>query len=202
MSTPRLARDNPFAMHHLERIPFKFETGVWSLHLQRLGQMNYCGAVVGPQGSGKTTLLLELHEILKQEFLTSREIQFVLIDEDSKNRKAQIQTLKEGASQKPILLVDGIERAGWLQRKQLFRLTRNGTGLIAAVHQRCQISTWINCETDPQLLQYTLEQLVGNVSHHLSERAVLRFKQRDGNIRLALRDLYDDWSEKLLPLGE
>lgn len=198
MSTACRARDNPFAMHHVERIPFKFDVGDWCLHLQRLRQLNYCGAIVGPEGAGKTTLLLELQEKLTREFSKERKIQFVLIEENSRIRRTQIQTLAKAANENPILLIDGSERANWLQRKQLFRLSSNGTGVIVAVHQVCQIPTWITCSVSQQLMVYTLEHLVGDASRRLRELADLRFQERDGNIRMALRDLYDDWSEESL----
>lgn len=194
MRTTCLARDNPFAMHHVERIPFQFGFEGWSQHLQRLQQMNYSGAIVGPEGSGKTTLMLELQQKLKNEFSRDRKISFVLIDEDPRIRKAQLQELMTFSIEQPILLIDGSERASWLQRRKLFGLVSQGTSVIAAVHQTCPLPTWIECSTNEDLMAYALQQLVPQASHPLHDLAFLRFRQRHGNVRLALRDLYDDWA--------
>ena len=156
------ARENPFAMHLVEQIPFRFAAGCWGENLQRLEQQSFCGAIVGPHGSGKTTLLFELKQQLQNTIGQDRKIQYVLIDEDTRIRRNQIQEIVAHSVEKPVLLIDGSERASWLQRKKLFGLASRSVGvdsvgavsvgIIAAVHKSCQLRTWVECSTDLQLM--------------------------------------------------
>jgi len=56
-----LAKENPFATCHLERLAFRFPAGVdWDVLLKRMEASQWCASIVGGHGCGKTTLLEQL----------------------------------------------------------------------------------------------------------------------------------------------
>src|SRR5437868_15544127 len=59
------ARDNPFAADRVLRVRYRPQGWTWEQLLARLEQLDYRGAIVGPEGRGKTTLLEDLGERLK-----------------------------------------------------------------------------------------------------------------------------------------
>ena len=58
------ARDNPFSVERLHAVRYRTKEATFDEILQRLDEMNYRAAIVGPEGSGKTTLLGNLQDAL------------------------------------------------------------------------------------------------------------------------------------------
>jgi len=58
------ARDNPFSSDRILGIRYRLQDLTWEQLWLRLADMDYRGALVGPQGSGKTTLLEDLASAL------------------------------------------------------------------------------------------------------------------------------------------
>jgi GTPase SAR1 family protein len=54
------ARLNPLAVARTDSLAFQFERGCWESALEKLSQLQFRAAIVGPKGSGKTTLLEQL----------------------------------------------------------------------------------------------------------------------------------------------
>ena len=188
----RKARVNPFAMHAVESVPFRFLSGTWESHLRQLEGKKFRAAVVGPEGSGKTTLLLELQERLHQ---IGRATFFQVISQDKFLRQEQFHELTVRLRQSDaVCLIDGSERLTWIQRQWLY--SRLSTGpLVVAVHKSCGLPTWYRCYTDFELMKYVLDRLFQQPSKPLIDLSEKRFHEAGGNIRVALRMLYEDWHE-------
>ena len=188
------ARDNPLSMDWVTRLKYRFATENWPWHLERLKKLKFRAAVVGPQGSGKTTLLYELHDQLRDEGIPSHH---VFVPNDSRaGTRLLIQAIEEFANQS-VLLVDGMERLSLRQRWNLLRSTRRGPGLVVNLHQDCRfperIPTWIRTRTCPELLANLLQDL-GLDTPEIQSAGAIALEQSQGNIRTALRVLYDQFA--------
>ncbi len=195
-SQPRFlaARDNPLCMDLVTRIKYRFATGDWPAHLDRLRKLNYRAAVVGPQGSGKTTLLYELHDRLRESGITTCHI---FLPKDRDTSTSLLNQVLEKQVNDTILLVDGIERLSLRLRWNLLRATRRGPGLVVSLHQELRfpekIPTWIRTRTCPGLIADLLRDLDLDLPEIQSAGADA-LKKSNGNIRDALRDLYDQFA--------
>ena len=92
-----------------------------------------------------------------------------------------------------VLLLDGIERLNWLQRRQLYKRTRNAAGLVITRHQQGKLPVWIGTQTSPELIQQILDELELSQPEIISA-AQIAFAKNNGNIRNALRELYDQFA--------
>ena len=182
---------NPFAIKHVIRIPYVFEEGNWKCHLARLQSLNFRAAIVGPQGCGKTTLLEELVQRLPATFDVAT-FHLFLPQEKHLHEEMLLEALQESAQDK-ILLVDGIERLSFFQRRRLYRETRNRAGLVVNVHHKCRLPTWVKCRPNMSLLFILLAQLRLNTPV-IRFAAEVYFRKFRGNVREVFRSLYDDFS--------
>lgn len=171
--------DNPFAAHRLEALRFRSaETSVPGL-AARLGRGSGRGAIVGPKGSGKTTLLLEL-----AGELGARGTRVVLFRPNAGERVAP-----PAAGPDDALLVDGAGRLGPLSWLRLLVRSRRPALLIVTSHRATILPTLVRCAPTPDLA----EELAAELSDDPAFRPLARaaFARRGGNVREALRDLYD-----------
>src|SRR5215813_8481039 len=58
------ARDNPFRTDHVLTIRYRMIDGSFAGVMERLADLGYRGAIIGPKGAGKTTLLEDLEPAL------------------------------------------------------------------------------------------------------------------------------------------
>ena len=186
------ARDNPLCMALVTRVKFRFATEDWPWHLNRLRLLNYRAAIVGPQGSGKTTLLYELLDQLRGSGVACHHV-FLPQDQDAYPRLLNEAFEKTDS----ILLVDGLERLSLRQRWNLLRRTKRGPGLVVNLHQPCRfpdrLPTWMRTSTSPQLIAEILKDLNLDLPE-IQSAGVIAWEQSNGNIRDALRDLYDQFA--------
>lgn len=188
-----LARENPFAVEHLHRLKYQLEPDEWPMLLDRLNDLDYRAAIVGPQGAGKTTLLLELRLRLEQRgFQTTW---FQLHAGDRRLPTEVDQALRTPRPTPHVLCLDGAEQLSPRAWRRLLRQTRQWAGLIITVHRPQRLPTLHDCQTSPELLHRLVEQLIERQSASLPwlERALLDelFARHAGNLRLVLRELYD-----------
>ena len=186
-----VARNNPFSTEQVESLPYCFRESDWPVQLERLRDFNFWAAIVGPQGSGKTTLLLELNRRLIEHPEPARTPRYYFVSREKDERGKQLEQMLASTDQGSLLLVDGMERFNWMQRRRLLNRTRFGGGLVAAVHHHSRLPTWIECRTDWNLMRHLLFQLVAEPDDELIQLAKTCFENRKGNIREVLRDLYD-----------
>jgi hypothetical protein len=90
-----------------------------------------------------------------------------------------------------IVCCDGAEQLSWWDWRRLMRHSRAAAGLLITTHHPGRLPTLHECETTPALLQSIAGSLDEGV---LSERCDELFALHKGNLREAIRSLYDDWS--------
>jgi len=188
------ARENPLCMDLVTRIKYRFAAQDWPWHLERLRKLNYRAAVVGPQGSGKTTLLYELLEHFRGSGIACHH---VFLPRDRASYPGLLEQAFQKSRADSILLVDGMERLNLSERWNLLRMTKRGPGLVVNRHRACRfpqkLPTWLKTQTCPELMSQILKDLNLDAPVIQSTGAAA-FAKSNGNIREALRDLYDQFS--------
>jgi hypothetical protein len=194
------ARDNPFgAARVLAAIryadpasdPDDGRGGALSL-LPRLEALRYRAAIVGPHGSGKTTLLEDLEHLLTQRGFR---IIHVRLDTDDPRlprewRLPKLATGHRRLAADDIVCLDGAEQLGpaaWMWFR--WRARRAG-GLIITTHRCGRMATLVACATNPRLLERIIRRLSPDELAAAPSAAAL-FTRHRGNLRDALRELYD-----------
>ena len=181
------ARENPLAVNRTSSIAFRFAQHDWKFQLERLRALNFRAAIVGSQGSGKSTLLAELPERLNEASVQNH---FVFLPQLRDQHQPMLREAITLSEQGHVLLVDGIERLSFFQRRDLIKRTRNSAGLIVTQHHTGKLPTWIKTETTPELMTAVLVDLKLDQPEILAAGEIA-FAKHHGNIRNALRDLYD-----------
>ncbi len=182
------ARDNPFAVERVLRLRYQFRHDNWTSLLLRLQSMNYRAAIVGPKGSGKTTLLEDLAERLKTHGLR---IHRLSLNEQSRDYPAEfVSSVRDSLSNHDLILFDGCEQlsppAWWRFRWE----TRRAAGLIVTTHRPGRLPTLIECQTTRELFTELVASLHEPTT--LAPETLDRlFKKHHGNLREAIRELYD-----------
>jgi hypothetical protein len=181
------ARDNPLATHRVLAIRYRPLNMTWEQILNRLRQMNYRGAIVGPKGTGKTTLIEDLSAHLVARGLAPRPLRL------SKDHRIIAPSALANLTRRDIVLLDGAEQLNplrwfWFQWK-----TRTGGGLIITTHRRGRLPPLLHTTTTPRLLTEIAGELLSDRTPRC-ERIDELFIRHQGNIREALRELYDDFA--------
>jgi hypothetical protein len=182
------ARENPFRVERLHSLSFRPRGTDWATLIDRLESLNHRAAIVGPCGSGKTTLLHELAAHLERE---GRRVTTIFMNDTSPppGRCTLQRAVSLGAQD--VILFDG---AGHLARWAWWRFrrqTRRAGGLIVTAHEPGLLPTLLTTRTEPALLEELLAEL--SPDHDAAQRpgAAELFHRHHGNVREALRELYD-----------
>ena len=91
----------------------------------------------------------------------------------------------------PILLLDGAEQMGRWAWRRFERRTRGGGGLIITTHRHGRLPTLLTCETTPDLLGDVMRELLPDAPALSAATTRDLFLRHRGNLREALRELYD-----------
>ncbi len=190
MSTTLPAHTNPFASHRVEALAYRWPGFVWPDLLARLAASGYRGAVVGPKGSGKTTLLDGLTPRLAERGVASLR---VTLRADDRHPRCRLVSELAGANLTRLaVVVDGAEQLtapSWL----LLRLRcRRARGLVVTSHRPGRLPTVATCATSPTLLAELVAELAPAAAATLAPHLPQLWAERRGNLRLCLRDLYDE----------
>lgn len=183
------ACDNPLTVERVNAIPFRFQSHDWDYHFDRLASLKFRAAIVGQMGSGKSTLLRQLDRQLNERQYATH---FVFLPQRPFDFRSMIENAVAESVRGRILLVDGMERLGYIQRRKFIWQTRNA-GLIVTSHQPCRLPTWIHSQTTPQLMSQVLRAL-GLEQPEIVAAGQTSFDAANGNVRDALRDLYDQFA--------
>jgi hypothetical protein len=185
------ARDNPFAAARvLSAIRYEGPEGDAAALLPRLEALGFRAAIVGPHGSGKTTLLEDLEAVLVSRGLR---IAHVRLDTEDRRLPRDWASLAGRLAARDVVCLDGAEQLGparWLWFR--WRARRAG-GLIITSHRPGRLPTLIACTTSVELLDRIIDRLT---PHHprssaQSAQSAALFARHRGNLRDALRELYD-----------
>jgi hypothetical protein len=187
------ARDNPFATARVHRIRYRLPDGMtWDELLARLESMDWRGAIVGPEGAGKTTLLEDFEPTLR-----ARGFEVVWLRLTQEKPRLSSATLAELVSLHAgqVILFDGAEQVSRWAWWGFLRLARRAGGLLITSHRAGLLPTLLECGTTPELLAGIAADLLDEVPEvHRAEASRLHRKHR-GNLREALREMYDLWSD-------
>lgn len=174
------AKDNPFRSEKVDALAYRAEDFSWSSLEARLQAANGRGAIVGPEGHGKTTLLSQWAE--RRASLGDRVLSLRIGKAQKRLTDSQRSLLENGAW----IFVDSAEQLGWLGWRELRRLAAGAAALIVTVHRSGRLPAVYTCRTSAGLLA----ELVGELSRTDACDEAL-WRRHRGNIRMALRELYD-----------
>jgi len=102
-----------------------------------------------------------------------------------------LKTFFSAAESDDIILLDGAEqlsRPAW----ELFKIkSRKAGGLIITTHRPGRLPTLLECVTRPGLLEAIVRTLTFDGAHEKPPPTEQLFHRHKGNLRNALRELYD-----------
>lgn len=186
-------------MSRVERLVFRLPGGDWDALFERLRGFGYRAAVVGPHGSGKTTLLDDFDARLSKRgwrvhrLFTNREAGRAL--------PSDWRQVLRSARLDDLLLVDGYECLSAAARWTVRRKSRAAGGLVVTSHGRTALPTLLHTATSVELLTELVDELLVDTPFRAPSRNQLSavYNRYLGNLRLALRELYDRADEFALP---
>lgn len=182
------ARDNPFASERVLEIRYRLPDGwTWESLLDRLAALGWRAAIVGPHGRGKTTLLEDLAPRLEARGFQVRPLS--LWDDHPRLRSEDRARLRDLDS-RDFVLLDGAEQLGRLSWLFLKIRCRRAGGLLVTSHRPGLLPTLLECHTSPGLLAGIVRELTGEEPPDAADMETL-FARHAGNLRSALRELYD-----------
>ncbi len=180
------ARENPYRAERIHSLEFRFSGLDWDGFRHRFHENGGRGSVLGPEGSGKTTLLLAFAERLRQEGVNVRRVA-ARADERSWERDLAV---CGGLGPRDVLIIDGADMVGRLAWRRLRRETGKALGVLATSHRRRLLPVLYECRTSPELLRELMEELHPQAGCGQPQSVEL-FTRHRGNLRDALRELYD-----------
>jgi hypothetical protein len=141
---------------------------------------------VGPHGHGKTTLLEDLAPRIADRGFRVRTVS--LREAHPRLDRADKELIRS-LGPEDVLLLDGAEQLGWLSWRALRFRTRRAGGLVITSHRPGLLPTLFECQTSPALLAGIVGELAGS-----EVEAGELWARHGGNVRDALRELYDHWA--------
>jgi GTPase SAR1 family protein len=188
------SRNNPFASRHVESLPFQCPDMTLADIMTRLNNLNYRAAIVGPEGSGKTTLLETICKRLRQDGYKTVYIRFNA--ENKRFKRDLFSRIPKKRITGHAFLVDGVEQLSWPDWKFFCLYTKHAGALIITSHVKKKMPILVKTSTSPELLYDLVLKLVGEMEMVSKQEITRLFDTHQGNIRLALRELYDVWADK------
>ncbi len=186
------ARDNPFRTERVLAVRYRLREG-WDDLLARFDRLGRRVAIVGPQGSGKTTLLEDLAPRLREAGFAVRELR---LDTETPRFEAEfLERFLSSLGARDVILFDGAEQLARMAWSRFERGTRAAGGLVITSHRPGLLPSLVETSTTPELLQGLVEQILGDRSIELRPLVPALFEKHRGNLRDALRELYDRYAE-------
>lgn len=178
----------------MEALGYRFPAGLdWARLLERLKELHYRAALVGPEGRGKTTLLEQLGEHLEERGFslrraTLRRGQRRLPPETRRRLLADL-------GPRDVLLLDGAQELGRWAWRRIERRSRAAAGLVITSHREGLLPTLLHCETSPALLAELAQELAQREPDAVAGVDLdALYRRHGGNVRDALWELYDRWA--------
>lgn len=179
------ARDNPFCVERLHAL--RFRGGDVGALWPRAVELR-TSALVGAEGSGKTTLLLELAAHARS---LGHRVIWIQLRRDARrltaSHRAELASVEVG----DVVCIDGADLLPRLERWWLARRTRAARAVLGTLHERGWMPTLAPLSTSPALLDDLVGELTGSSVAALAGDRDAMFARHAGNLRSALRELYD-----------
>lgn len=186
------ARDNPFRTERILAVRYRLPPGGAEALLARFEALGRRAALVGPQGSGKTTLLEDLAPRFRGLGFTVHELR---LDLDAPRFEAAfLDRLFASVGPKDVILLDGAEQMTRDEWARFDRGTRAAGGLLITAHGPGLLPTLLETATSPDLLSSLVDDLLGERASEVRDLLPGLFERHDGNLREALRELYDHYA--------
>lgn len=183
--------DNPFAVQRVLGIRYRLPSGLtWEDLLGRLAALRWRAAIVGPHGHGKTTLLEDLAPRIADRGFRVRTVS--LREAHPRLDRTDEEAIRS-LGPRDVLLLDGADQLGWLSWAAVRLRTWRAGGLVVTSHRPGLLPTLYECETSPELLAGIVGELSGS-----DEEVGELWVRHGGNLRDALRELYDRWAGRTI----
>jgi energy-coupling factor transporter ATP-binding protein EcfA2 len=174
-------------------VRYRFLEGGWEEFLARLCDLEDSGAIVGPEGSGKTTLLEDLAAVLERR---GRSVTLVMLSAGERGLSSrQRRSVLEAATSRSFLLVDGADALAPRAWRALLREGGRAGGFVVTTHDEGLLPTLWRTRTSPDLFAKTVQELTGAGPEGFGRPVEDLFRSHAGNLREALRELYDVCAE-------
>ncbi len=185
------AKDNPFAIHRLEALGFLADGESLEQIADRLEQLNYTAAIVGPHGSGKTTLLRNLQKHFSQKGFQTESL---FLNLDTKLPWSTIKECVDAMEVGSVLFFDGACHLPFWRFKPIKRkLYKHRIGLVITSHQEGLLPTLVLHRPSPKLLKRIINALPIPDNKLADADLENLFHKNHGNIRDCLWQLYDEY---------
>jgi hypothetical protein len=185
MPDPTRPRDNPFRSEQIDTLPYRPQGWTWEELVARLDSLDNRAAVVGPHGSGKTALVESLIPRLEARGFACRAHRLRRSDRDVPR------DVLRGLTERHILVLDGADLLGRLAWRRVRRAAREAGGLVVACHRPGLLPTLVECTTSAELLAALVRELHPDGAPALADALPALFEKHSGDLRAALRELYD-----------
>ena len=186
------ARDNPFRTDCVLSVRYRLAEGTFDDLLARFEAMGRRAAIVGPKGTGKTTLLEDLAPRLRDRGFTVRELR---LDEEHPGFEGSfLREFLRSLGGRDVILFDGAEQLGRFAWYRFERATRAAGGLLVTTHHEGRLPSLIQTTTTPELLDRLVEEILGSRASEVRSLTRGLFEKHRGNLRDALRELYDHYA--------
>lgn len=190
------ARDNPFRTERVLAVRYRLLRETWDTLLVRFDALGRRAAIVGPRGSGKTTLLEDLGPRLKERGYLVRELR--LDTETPRFEEGFLDGFFASLCPRTMILFDGSEQLGRWAWASFERRSRAAGGLLVTQHEPGRLPTLLATRTTPELLDGLVDEILGVPAEGVRPLARWLFEKHGGNLREALRDLYDHYAADAL----
>ena len=187
------ARNNPFATWRLEQLQYRLDGPDWNELLGRFDRLGRRAALVGVHGSGNTTLLDEFAARFRQQGM--HVCSFRLTQDEPDFGKTLDGVKSSGLGRNDIVLLDGAEQLNRSRWQKFLQFTGSAGGVLITMHRAGRLPTLYECRTNPRLLASLMEELAGGFEWPAARNAAELFHKHRGNVREALRELYDVFAE-------
>ncbi len=183
--------DNPFSAQRVERIGYRPASALPAL-TARLEQLDYRAAIIGPDGSGKTTLLADIG---KQVVMQGFAVECVFVNDTAPLTSVRQRELLDVITRDTIVLLDGADHLPafvWHRLKK--DVLKSARGLVITSHKSDLLPTLVTCSTSVELCTQIVSELLAGARLGDAELLAEIYRRNAGNIRNALRELYDVWA--------
>ena len=182
-------RDNPFRTSRTDALSFRDFSGTDIPDLlRRVRTSGGRGAIIGPMGTGKSTLLRELAAALAQE---GRNVVRLQMTRETPCLSPDDRLLLRRLTMNHTVCIDGADllprRVWWFTR----HACRRASFLLVTSHARPMLPVLYRTNPTPALLLELTRELLAGAPPLTEPEGRDLFNTSQGNIREALRALYD-----------